>query len=116
MTGMTRFDIRAMWLPATLVFTLVAGTATSAWWLRGLTQKVDSIESSVGEIKTSMEILTALAERVGANTGRTESLQGRMIAQDRNVATMAAWIQTTRIALAEQGFKTPPLPDMKGDP
>lgn len=100
-------DLTKGWVPIAVVITIAGMAAAGAWWASGMSSKVNTIAESTQEIKNSLRVMSELAEQVGKNSGRVDTLQDMVSNQNQELAMMATWIQTTRISLAEQGFKTP---------
>lgn len=107
-------DASKLWLPITLVVGIVLAIAGGAWQVRGWAEMVsgrlDALQTTTSEIKGSLGMIADIAGQVRENTGKLDAMRDAIAAQEMRLQTQAAWMQSAQLALARQGFQTPPIP------
>lgn len=70
------------------------------WWASSLNTNVLNLTNSVKELRADVTTSAQLQAQV-------KQLERRLDEQQVELSTYKAWVDATRIKLAEQGFKTP---------
>lgn len=100
--GVRGANLSQGWLPVAAVAAII-GVAVSLTW--GAATVSNRLDAQSVQLQTLADKVDRLPSR-----GEMESLQRDSAALRSEVQEMKAWIATTRIQLAEQGYKTPPYP------
>lgn len=103
MTGAIRgADLSKGWLPVAAVVA-IAGAALSFGW------GAATVNNRLDEQSIALERLSAKVDQLPSR-GEVDLMDRDLVQLQRKVEAMEAWISTTRIKLAEQGYQTPPYP------
>lgn len=117
-----RMDARKLWLPVSVIVTILLAVLGSAvgvgWWLNDVqdtaagqvvtANRLQAVSDQLSQMQGSINALMSMQQAISDTRAEVGALNARLDAYETRMQSMDVWIQTTRERLNKQGLESPP--------